>query len=411
MPLFTSLLILLLVARVAGEITERLGQPAMIGEILAGILLGPSLLRVMHVTPELQAIADLGVFLLVLLAGMEMEVRQLRQAASGRGIWVAILGFVTPLVLGTALGALYRLGPSRAVFLGLCLAITALPVSVRILMDLGTLHSRTGQLIVSASVVNDIAALLTLGVILQTNAGGASQSVLLATAVGVTRVAAFFLLVLGANRLVEYWVGLRPHSRRAVTQVIQALRGKETLFALTVASVLLFATVSDALGLHFVVGTFFAGILLSRRVIGRRNFEAVQKTASAVAMGFLAPVFFALIGLEFDGSTLTDWGLVGAVLATAFAGKVLGGYWGAAIARLPRPERWIVGLGLNGRGIMELVIANIALANGFIGARLFSVLVLMAIVTTVITPALLRRAYAGQQLPVREAAPAGIEGS
>ncbi len=395
MPLFTTLLLLLIVARVAGEATERLGQPAMIGEILAGILLGPSLLNLVHITPELQGIADLGVFLLVLLAGMEMEVSQLAEAFKGRGIWVAILGFVVPLALGTALGALYRLGTTRMLFLGLCLAITALPVSVRILMDLGTLHSRTGRLIVSASVVNDIAALLMLGVILQTNSGdGSSGSVLRSTVVGVLQTAAFILLVVGAYRLVEYWAGLRPRSRQAVTRVIGTLRGKETLFALTVAFVLLFATLSETVGLHFVVGTFFGGILLSRRVIGRQNFEEVQKTASAVAMGFLAPVFFTLIGLEFDVSTLTDWGLVAAVLATAFAGKVLGGYWGGAIAGLPREERWIVGFGLNGRGIMELVIANIALVNGFIGPRVFSVLVLMAVVTTIVTPALLRRAYA-----------------
>jgi Kef-type K+ transport system membrane component KefB len=280
-------------------------------------------------------------------------------------------------------------------FLGLCLAITALPVSVRILMDLGTLHSRTGRLIVSASVVNDMAALLVLGVILQTSSGdGSSGSVLRSTALSLVQTAAFLLLVTGAYALVKYWTGSRPRSQQAVTRVIGTLRGKETLFALTVAFVLLFATLSETVGLHFVVGTFFGGILLSGRVIGRRNFEEVQKTASAVAMGVLAPVFFTLIGLEFDVSTLTDWGLVGAVLATAFAGKVLGGYWGGAIAGLPSEERWIVGLGLNGRGIMELVIANIALANGFIGPRVFSVLVLMAIVTTVITPVLLRRAYA-----------------
>jgi len=107
MPLFTTLLVVLIVARVAGEAAERLGQPAMIGEILAGILLGPSVLDAVHVTPALQAIADLGVFLLVLLAGMEMEVAQLADASKGRGVWVSILGFVTPMILGAALGALY----------------------------------------------------------------------------------------------------------------------------------------------------------------------------------------------------------------------------------------------------------------------------------------------------------------
>jgi len=395
MPLFTSLLLLLILARVAGEAAERLGQPAMIGEILAGILLGPSVLGLVRFTPELQGIADLGVFLLVLLAGMEMEVAQLAQAARGRGIWVAVLGFVVPLALGMALGTLYGLEATRVLFLGLCLAITALPVSVRILMDLGTLHHRTGQLIVSASVVNDIAALLVLGVILQAKRGdGSTLSLLASTLTGIARTAAFILLVVGAYRLVDYSASMQPRMRVAVRRAIGALRGKEALFALTVGFVLLFATLSETVGLHFVVGTFFGGILLSRRAIGRQHFEEVQKTASAVAMGFLAPIFFALIGIEFDISTLTDWGLVAAVLATAFVGKVLGGYWGGRLAGLEPNERWIVGLGLNGRGIMELVIANIALANGFIGTRLFSVLVLVSVVTTVTTPALLRRAYA-----------------
>jgi Kef-type K+ transport system membrane component KefB len=407
MPLFTTLLLLLILARVAGEAAERLGQPAMIGEILAGVLLGPSVLGLVRLTPELQGIADLGVFLLVLLAGMEMEVSQLAQAARGRGIWVAVLGFVTPLVLGMALGALYGLEATRVLFLGLCLAITALPVSVRILMDLGTLHHRTGQLIVSASVVNDIAALLMLGVILQANRGdGSTLSLLASTLMGVARTAAFILLVVGAYRLVDYSASMQPRMRVAVRRAIGALRGKETRFALTVGFVLLFATLSETVGLHFVVGTFFGGILLSRHAIGRQNFEDVQKTASAVAMGFLAPVFFALIGIEFDISTLTDWGLVAAVLATAFVGKVLGGYWGGRLAGLGPRERWIVGLGLNGRGIMELVIANIALANGFIGTRLFSVLVLMAVVTTIVTPALLRRAYAALP-PQSSSGPAG----
>jgi len=174
MSLFTSLLILLLISRVAGEVAERLGQPAMVGEILAGVLLGPSVFSLVQITPELKAIADLGVFLLVLLAGMEMEVSRLAEATRGRGVWVPVLGFLTPLSLGMVIGALFGLDATRALFLGLCLAITALPVSIRILMDLDRLHTRTGQLIVSAAVTHDIAALLTLGVILQAGSGDGS---------------------------------------------------------------------------------------------------------------------------------------------------------------------------------------------------------------------------------------------
>jgi Kef-type K+ transport system membrane component KefB len=297
------------------------------------------------------------------------------------------------------IGALFGLDATRALFLGLCLAITALPVSIRILMDLDRLHTRTGQLIVSAAVTHDIAALLTLGVILQAGSGdGSFLSAMRWTALGVAKTALFILLITGAYRLVEYWASLTPRARRVVSGVVAALRGKETVFALTVTFVLLFATLSDAVGLHFVAGTFFGGMLLSQRAIGRRNFDAVQKTASAVAMGFLAPVFFALVGLQFQVSALASWGLAAAVLATGFAGKLLGGYAGATAAGLEHRDRWIVAFGLNGRGVMDLVIATIALENGFIEPPLFSVLVLTAIVGAVLTPLLLRRAYGGQEL-------------
>lgn len=405
MSLFTSLLLLLILSRVAGEVAERLGQPAMVGEILAGVLLGPSVFSLVQITPELKAIADLGVFLLVLLAGMEMEVSRLAEATRGRGGWVPVLGFLTPLSLGMVIGALFGLDATRALFLGLCLAITALPVSIRILMDLGRLHTRTGQLIVSAAVTHDIAALLMLGVILQARTGdGSLLSVMRWTAVGMAKTALFMLLIAGAYWLVEYWASLTPRARRVVSRLVTALRGKETVFALTVAFVLLFATLSDAVGLHFVAGTFFGGMLLSQRAIGRRNFDAVQKTASAIAMGFLAPVFFALVGLQFQVSALASWGLAAAVLATGFAGKLLGGYAGAAAAGLEYRDRWIVAFGLNGRGVMDLVIATIALENGFIEPPLFSVLVLTAIVGAVLTPLLLRRAYGGPEVQEQAAA-------
>lgn len=408
MTLFTTLLVLLIVARAAGEIAERMGTPAMVGEILAGVLLGPSVFNLVQITPGLKAIADLGVFLLVLLAGMEMEVSRLAEATRGRGVWVAVLGFLTPLSLGMAVGALLDLDATRALFLGLCLAITALPVSVRILMDLGRLQSQTGQLIVSAAVTHDIAALLMLGVILQARTGdGSFLSVMHWTGIGVAKTGVFILAIAGAYWLVEYWVSLTPRSRRVVSRVVAALRGKETVFALTVAFVLLFATLSDTVGLHFVAGTFFGGMLLSQRAIGRRNFDSVQKTASAVAMGFLAPVFFTLVGLQFRVAALASWGLVAAVLATGFAGKLLGGYAGAGVAGLDRRDRWIVAFGLNGRGVMDLVIATIALENGFIEPPLFSVLVLTAIVGTVVTPLLLRRAYGSPQQPAEAQVAAG----
>lgn len=402
MSLIESLLLLLILSRVIGEAVERLGQPAMIGEIAAGVLLGPSVLGLIQLTPEIRAIADLGVFLLVFLVGMEMDLDVLWKSFRGRGAWVGAAGFVIPLALGILLGSAFGLTGTRAMFIGLCIAITALPVSVRILMDIGRLQTDIGQRIISASVTNDVASLLLLGIVLNVKgSGSASEALLYSVGLALVKALVFMGAILIVARVIKrYTPGKFRRSRNLVDPLLNRLKGKESLFAIVLLFVFAFASFSEALGLHFIVGAFFGSMLLSHAVLGRTNFEEVQKTASNVTMGFLGPIFFAAIGLEFDASSLRDWKLVAAVLLVAFVGKIVGGYVGGRFAGLGSRESWALGVGLNGRGIMELVIANIALANAFIGEQLFTALVLMAVVTTVVTPALLKHAY--DRLPVAE---------
>jgi Kef-type K+ transport system membrane component KefB len=396
MALIEALLLLLIVSRVIGEIVERLGQPAMIGEIAAGILLGPSVFGLIHFTPDIRAIADLGVLLLVFLVGMEMELDALWRAFRGRGAWVGAAGFLVPLGLGILLGRAFGFGPTRALFIGLCIAITALPVSVRILMDLGKLQTDIGQRIISAAVANDVASILLLGIILNVKGGGTStRNLLMSVGLALVKAVVFMAAIIIVSRVIKrYTPGRFRRSRNLIDPLLARLRGRESLFAMVFLFVVAFASLSELLGLHFIVGAFFGSMLLSYAVLGKKNFEEVQKTASNVTMGFLGPIFFAAIGLEVDASSLRDWKLVVAVLMVALVGKIAGGYLGGRLAGLGGPQSWALGIGLNGRGIMELVIANIALGNRFIDEELFTVLVLMAVVTTVVTPALLKRAWA-----------------
>jgi Kef-type K+ transport system membrane component KefB len=398
MSLIEALLILLFLSRILGEIAERYGHSAMLAEILAGVLVGPSLLNIVHYTPEVKAIADLGVLLLVFLTGMEMDLDQLWRAFRGRGAWVSAAGFVVPLLLGLGVGFGLGLGRTRSVFLGLCIAITALPVSVRILMDLGKLQTGIGQKIISAAVANDVASLLILGVILDVKKVGTTQSLLVSVGLALGKIVIFMAAILLASRLFRRYT---PKSLRRtpplMDRLVAKLKGKESMFAMAFLFVVAFAGLAEFLGLDFIVGAFFGSVLLTNAVLGRANFEEVHKTASNVTMGFLGPIFFAAIGLQFDASSLRNWTLVAAVLIAAFGGKILGGYWGGRLAGMKSDESWALGIGLNGRGVMELVIANIGLADGFIGERLFTILVLMAVVTTFCTPFLLKRAY--EKLP------------
>lgn len=391
MPLMVAILLLLALARALGELFERWGQPAMLGEILAGLILGPSLLVWLVPTAELKAVADLGVFLLIVLAGMELDPKDLQEALKGRRAWIAFTSFFVPLALGITVGQVFGLDLMRTLFLGLCISITALPVSVRTLMDLGLLRTEVGQRIVAAAIANDILALLLLGVIV--NVPGTRENPLLLVLtllVQVAKAAALIVVVIFAYRGVQLAVARLPRLSHAIDKSVSGLRGKESLFALTIVFVLLFAALGEALGLHFVVGAFFGAMLLSHEILGRENFAKVEATTSGVAMGFLAPVFFGTIGLEFDVSSLTDWPLVLAVLAAAFAGKMGGGYLGARLAGIPRSPAVALAVGLNGRGIMDIVIANIALTQGFIGRGLFSTLILVSFVSMLTTPALLK---------------------
>lgn len=398
MPLIEALLLLLIASRVLGEVVERIGQPAMLGEILAGVLLGPSVLNLIRYTPEISAIADVGVLLLVFLTGMEMEPAALWRSFRGRGAWVSVSGFVVPLLLGMLVGYTTSGNKTRMVFIGLCVAITALPVSVRILLDIDQLQTGIGQKIISAAVMNDVVSLLALGVILDVKNAGVSAAGL-SSSIGFALVKAvlFMAAIVVASKLIKKY--LMARFRRAggpLDNFVSRLKGKESMFAVVLLFVIGFAALSQVLGLDFIVGAFFGAMLLSYAVLGKANYEEVRKTASNVTMGFLGPIFFAAIGLEFDVSSLRNWVLVAAILAAAFVGKIFGGYLGGRLAGLDGSESWALGVGLNGRGVMELVIANIALAHGFIGKELFTALVLMAVVTTFCTPFLLSRAFSLQ---------------
>lgn len=397
MTLIESLLLLLVLSRVLGEVAGRIKQPAMIGEIAAGVLLGPSLLGYIHFTPEIKAIADIGVLLLVFLAGMEMDMGVLWASFRGRGAWVSASAFVIPLASGMLVGLLFHLDFTRTTFVGLCVAITAVPVSVRILMDLGKLRTEIGQKIVSAAVANDVLALLALGIILDLKStSGTTAQFFLAIGWAFCKALLFMAVVVIAARLIRRYYRarfLRSSIAIAFEKFLLKLKGKESIFAIVLVFVIAFASFSEAVGLDFIVGAFFGSMLMSYQLLGPANFNEVRKTASDVTMGFLGPIFFAAIGLEFDCSSLRDWRLMMAILISSFAGKILGGYLGGRMAKLKSDESWALGIGLNGRGVMELVIANVALANNFIGKQLFTILVMMAVTTTFMTPFLLKMAY------------------
>lgn len=390
MPLLTTLLILIVSARLLGQVFSRFNQPAIIGEMLAGVILGPSLLNLISPTPALSGISEFAVFLIVLSAGLEMNFKEVIDSMRGKGIVIALLGFILPLTGGILVGVGFGLDVSRTIFLGLCVSITALPVTVSILQSFKLLGSNIARYSVATAIFNDIAALLVLGVILNLPEQKSYQAVATATFHASSKLILLIVLIVSISllikKVIEKGISIDKWSEKLVDLI-----GNEALFGLLLLLVLIFGSVSAALGFHFVIGAFFGALLIDRTFFLPSRYKELELTLSSITGGFLAPVFFAYLGLEFKVQVIDSFWFVAVVLAVSIGTKILAGWLGGRLIGLSRIDALGIGFILNGRGVMELVIASIAYDRGFIGQDLFSVLILMGVITTLITPLMFRQ--------------------
>lgn len=397
MSLMASLLLLIVAARLLGKLFGRYGHPELIGEILAGVVLGPALLGVVTPSLALSGVAELAVFLIILSAGLEMRFTDIIAAMRGRGLVLALVSFALPFAAGAAVAAAFRLDPMRMIFLGLCISITALPVAVKLLDSLGILHTRIARHALATAVINDVAALFILGIVLnmpqQTTVAAAAGSVAAATA----KLAAFALVVAALNWLLA-WLELHDIAVQTIPERLVRVFGPEALFGIVVVFALVFGTISEMLGFHFVIGAFFGALFLDQRHFLASRYEDLRGTLASITGGFLAPVFFAYLGLEFSFHTFDDLAFPIVVIAVSILSKLVSGWAGGRLLGMSHREAFGLGCVLNGRGVMELVVAGIAYQKGFIGPTTFSTLVLMGIVTTFLTPLLFKRAFPSQAL-------------
>jgi Kef-type K+ transport system membrane component KefB len=395
------LLVLLLVTRLCGELAERLRQPALVGELVAGIALGVIAGRYGEALPVLaglsenevfNGITDLAIFFLMLLAGIELRPKELAEA-SGRAFAVALGGMLLPLMLGFGLGwwflpdSPYKL--AQALFLATALAITAVPVSVKVLMDLGQLNTRLGKTVVSAAVFDDVLSLMLLAILTAViRTGGFPDASAVFVLLG--KVLAFFVIAGVLGRYVLPRLG----------GVVRETRTEEFEMSALLIAALGFALLAEALGMHFILGAFLVGLFFVRRTISPDVYKSIRASLSSITMGFFAPLFFASIGLHLDLSAAAEIPVfVTLLVSAAFLGKLVGAgvpAWGTGFS--PR-EAAAIGTAMSARGAVELIVAGIALQAGLfrhpeppppVVAHLFSAVVIMALVTTLATPMVLR---------------------
>jgi Kef-type K+ transport system membrane component KefB len=397
MSLLSSLLLLIVVARLFGRLFARYNQPELIGEILAGVLLGPAILGLIEPNKALAGVTELAVFLIILNAGLEMRFSDIVGAMKGRGLMLAAISFFIPFGGGVLVAAAFGQDIMRMIFLGLCISITALPVAVKLMDSLGILHTPIAKFSLATAVVNDVAALFILGIVLNLpetlTLGDASVAVGIAT----LKLVAMGMVVVGLNQLLN-WLEKRNVNVQALPESMIRVFGPEALFGIVIVFVLVFGTISEALGFHFVIGAFFGALFLDKKHFIASRYKDLQGTLGSITNGFLGPIFFAYLGLELQLISLSEWEFPLIVIVVSIVTKLFAGWLGGLMVGMDHRESLGLGAVLNGRGVMELVVAGIAYQNGFIGPTMFSTLVLMGIVTTFLTPIFFKQVYRGNKL-------------
>ncbi len=369
-----DVLVVLVFAKLAAEIAERAKIPAVVGEIIAGVIIGPSLLGLVDTSSALEVLAEFGVILLLLQVGMEMDIDDL--AAVGKAsVSVAVLGVILPMIGGYAAGIALGQDGNTSLFLGAALAATSVGITARVFSDLGALTTVEARTVLGAAVADDVLGLVILTIVVKIVSSG---SVSAGTIVGTIALAVGFLVVatvLGGRLGVVLFRWIQRNSRAAGTLVVLAL-----------AFALFFAELADAAKLAPIVGAFVAGLALSRT----ESRERIARDLTPVGYLFI-PVFFLQIGIAADvdkfiaPQVLLDAGLL---LVVAVVGKVAASL-ALSLVRAPG-DRLLVGFGMLPRGEVGLIFATIGLAEGVLDSELYASLLLVVLVTTLVAPPLLR---------------------
>lgn len=381
-----DLLIVMVVVWTVGRMFRPLGLPLAFGELVGGIIVGPAVLNLVNPDADvIRVLSELGVFFLMLHTGLKTDHRELFGAGK-QAMIVAVGGAALPFAGGYAIARMFGLNISPALFIGMGLSVSAIAVAARVLKDEGIEHTRAAHVTMGAAIVQDIAALIAFSMILSFAESGTFSWMVMVWLLLKT------LLFFGGI----LWLGLQigPYLHRFLG------RGNKG-FTLTLIVALTLGLAAEAIGLHAIIGAFLAGLFMQEKMLDAETFRKIEDRMYGMAYSFFGPVFFASLAFHIDFSALATAPMfTGAILFTAFAGKMVGTGGAALLGGMRRGEALITSISMNSRGAVELIIAAIGLERGIIDSTVFSVLVLMAFVTTAASILLTRPIVA--RFPLRE---------
>ncbi len=375
-----QLLMLWISAYWLGQFARRCGQSELLGQMLAGLILGPAVLGLTTHNNSLSICADVALLFVVISAGLEIRLHHISSALRGRGPLLLLPSIILPAISGGAIALWFEFSLTQATVVALCLSITALPVALRILTNFELNGTRIAHLTIAGALLADVSAFLILGTVINHTQ---TQSSSLAAMLGLDIAKIAGLL---AGVAVTSWLCHRiDRNSRLSTSALP------TIWLLALMLIVAMATTGHLLGFHPAIGAFLGAIAVCEHLgehplIVNRLRQPMGKASETV----FAPLFIAYQGTHFVLPQLIQPGLAICLVLAALISKLLGGYWSARLHGLSTHDAKGVAIIMNARGVMEMVLANLAYRAGLVDESLFSILLLAGIVTTLLTPVLLK---------------------
>ncbi|MGG3564476.1 cation:proton antiporter [Neobacillus rhizosphaerae] len=370
MELIFELAIILLASKLAGDISVKLGQPSVLGKLLIGILLGPAVLGLVSETKTLEEISQIGVILLMFIAGLETDVNEFKRSGKASAL-VGVSGIVVPLFVGYIAGIIMNMTNIEAMFLGLLLSATSVSISVQALKELNKMQSKEGITILGAAVIDDVLVIIALAFLMSMAGGDVNLSMVI-----IKKVLFFGGAILVAWKIVPW-----------VLKKFAPLKVTESLISAALIICFLYAYVAELTGVAAIIGAYIAGVAISVTNYKHEIFEKVE----TIGYSIFVPVFFTSIGVKasFDGIT-QHIGLIIGLSVLAILTKLVGSAIGARMAKFSLRSSLGIGAAMVSRGEVALIIATIGLETKLINQELFSILVIVVLITTIVTPPMMK---------------------
>ena len=370
----TDVAIVLIAAKLGDELFKRIGQPAIIGEIIAGVLVGPAVLGFVELTDVLEVFSELGVVFLLFWVGLETRLHEMREVG-GIAARVGVAGVAVPFAGGLAVGLALGESTATSIFLGAALSATSVGITSAVLAELGALGSRVARTILGAAVIDDILALILVAVAVGIAGEGGVDVVAIIVALGLAGgFVAFFAL--GGVRLMQARPGLLQEPRFSESPLLPA-----------VILCLVLAALAAEIGLATVIGAFLAGLIVAET----KDQHPIEEEVEGL-YAFFPPFFFAAIGIELDIAAFVDaevLGILAVVTLVAIITKLVGA--GIGTRGIPQSEARAISVGMVPRGEVGIIVAGIGASAGVVDADLFAAIVGMSVLTTLLVPPVLRR--------------------